>query len=698
MNMRRKAKKFATMFQFIVGATVLASCGKESTNINDNEINIETNVTEKSEGVIIESNENSTTNYSFEIGDSGISVYNVPEQTDVCDSEKETIMTDELYQEIKNRVEKSEYDCLTIHLESTPIDFSNIDVSNFTRLMIDCPNIDFNYSPFYNKTYEHLHMIISNKTNKEDVKKILQTATFNEAFLSLDFTENVSSDLVNEYLYVIANMDNLDWVDIRTSANINELNLASIKCNLLDISNCVDKELDYNITLNDFVTRFDLGAVYSKDYSKDVSLRGLKIKSNNKELAINFNIDNYDNNDFFVNIDNSTIIELPDNSSFDISGINVESVDDSWFKQFGNTSSTIIRNFDDYYDFNFYYNSSEGTINDAITDMHFEDLEKEVKFILETNGISTNINENDLIFIVYDNKNNAITDKKVYDYINALIRREGITKIDCGILDNQIDFNRIDLSNIEWVNISTVGYNFDYTVLKDTNRKPLENVEIYIQSNTNHRNKIEYLKTLNYKEGCNLAFVIDAAVDTNIISSYLNELDLTNLATLQISYLHINELDLSNINVPALYLNMFYYNKPQIDYEININENVEEVLLRFNCFVSESESTVKDIKVNSLNNDLKTYIYTANNTNNTINTINNCLVKDDSIISVPNNSKLFITGIEETSITDEFLQQFNNLDEFHITDLSGTYEYSYKKNREDWEFEKQIEKKLLKVD
>lgn len=691
MNMRRKAKKFATMFQFIVGATVLASCGKESTNINDNEINIETNVTEKSEGVIIESNENSTTNYSFEIGDSGISVYNVPEQTDVCDSEKETIMTDELYQEIKNRVEKSEYDCLTIHLESTPIDFSNIDVSNFTRLMIDCPNIDFNYSPFYNKTYEHLHMIISNKTNKEDVKKILQTATFNEAFLSLDFTENVSSDLVNEYLYVIANMDNLDWVDIRTSANINELNLASIKCNLLDISNCVDKELDYNITLNDFVTRFDLGAVYSKDYSKDVSLRGLKIKSNNKELAINFNIDNYDNNDFFVNIDNSTIIELPDNSSFDISGINVESVDDSWFKQFRNTSSTIIRNFEDYYDSNFYYNSSEGTINDAITDMHFEELEKESQVILEANGISTNINGNDLIFYVYDNKNNTITDKKIYDYINALIRRENITEIDCGTLDNQIDFKKIDLSNIEWVNISKVGYNFDYTSLNNTNHKYLSNVAIHVQKTTNHTNKIQYLKKLNFNDSCSVIFDIDEEVDVDTVYSYLNELDLSKLSVLQMNYLQVDKLDFSNIKVPALCLNIAY-NKPRIDYKINVNESVEEVLLCFDCDYPWADAFISTVTVNSLNNDLRTYIYLSNTF------ANNCSVDENSVILVPDNSKLCITGIKEMSVTDSFLEQFNNLDTFIIRDNDGTYEYNYKKNREDWQYssKKEQEKKLLK--
>ena len=689
--MRRKAKKFATMFQFIVGATVLASCGKESTNINDNEINIETNVTEKSEGVIIESNENSTTNYSFEIGDSGISVYNVPEQTDVCDSEKETIMTDELYQEIKNRVEKSEYDCLTIHLESTPIDFSNIDVSNFTRLMIDCPNIDFNYSPFYNKTYEHLHMIISNKTNKEDVKKILQTATFNEAFLSLDFTENVSSDLVNEYLYVIANMDNLDWVDIRTSANINELNLASIKCNLLDISNCVDKELDYNITLNDFVTRFDLGAVYSKDYSKDVSLRGLKIKSNNKELAINFNIDNYDNNDFFVNIDNSTIIELPDNSSFDISGINVESVDDSWFKQFRNTSSTIIRNFEDYYDSNFYYNSSEGTINDAITDMHFEELEKESQVILEANGISTNINGNDLIFYVYDNKNNTITDKKIYDYINALIRRENITEIDCGTLDNQIDFKKIDLSNIEWVNISKVGYNFDYTSLNNTNHKYLSNVAIHVQKTTNHTNKIQYLKKLNFNDSCSVIFDIDEEVDVDTVYSYLNELDLSKLSVLQMNYLQVDKLDFSNIKVPALCLNIAY-NKPRIDYKINVNESVEEVLLCFDCDYPWADAFISTVTVNSLNNDLRTYIYLSNTF------ANNCSVDENSVILVPDNSKLCITGIKEMSVTDSFLEQFNNLDTFIIRDNDGTYEYNYKKNREDWQYssKKEQEKKLLK--
>lgn len=678
MNMKRKAKKFATILKLMVGATVLTSCGKD---INENEIAS-----------------------VYEIDDSGIVVFGHAEDcTDVSDYGKKVKITHELLKKIKEKVEEYNSGSLHIFLEKTSIDFTDIDISNVRSLIIDCPNIDFNYVPFYDNAYESVSIVINENTNKEDIINFLQKVNFiaNEydetntrPSLNIEFKEKVSVDLINEYLEVISKIENLNSFDIETSANINEINLANVKCNNLSIKHNTNKEINYNIAINDNVKDFNLQTSYSENYKEDeILLKQLIINSNNEELDIYYYVDG------LAKIYDDTIVTLPNNSAFELVNVNVNDISTSWYRQFSNTSRTNIRKSNKSYHAYFYYNSSEGNIDDAITDMHFEDLEKEAKAILEANGINIYTSSNNLVFDATSDSNIVLTNDRVYEYINALIRRENISEIDCGTLDNQIDFNRIDLSNIEYVNISKVGYNFDYTILKDTNRKPLENVAIHIQKDTNHRNKIDYLKTLNLKDGYNLAFIIDDDVDANIVSSYLTELDLTNLSTLQINYLHIDEMDLSTLNVPALYLNISY-NESRINYKININESVEAVTLDFDCDVPMTDVVISNIAINSSNNDLITYIYTTNKTFAV-----DCCVDDTSIISVPTNSHLSIVGIKEMSISASFLKQFNDLDVFNIIDHEVTYVYNYKKNREAWEYTSQSweyngrqdeEQKLLK--
>lgn len=55
----------------------------------------------------------------------------------------------------------------------------------------------------------------------------------------------------------------------------------------------------------------------------------------------------------------------------------------------------------------------------------------------------------------------------------------------------------------------------------------------------------------------------------------------------------------------------------------------------------------------------------------------NCKVGSDTNISVPNNSKLYIIGVEEDSITKDFLRQFNNLNDFIIKNNTNDYQYEF---------------------
>lgn len=677
MNMKRKAKKFAKILELMVSGAVLTSCGKEATN----------EVTSV-----------------YEIDDSGIIVFGHAENcTDVYD-EKKVKVTNELLEKIKEKVE--EYDSSTLHIEldQTTIDFTNIDLSNVTSLIIDCSNINFNYIPFYDNAYQSVSIVISEKTNKEDIINFLQNVNFiareydetkTSPSLNIEFTANVSVDLINEYLEVISKIGGLYSIYIETSSNINELHFENAKSNVLEIFHKSSQYIDYDITLNDKISEFNLETHYDEEFDeKEVLLKNLKINSNNKELIIDYKVSKSPSyEDFFARVHDDTIIMLPNNSAFELINVNVDNVSTSWYQQFKNTSITAIRNLENKYESYFYYNSSEGNIDDAITDMNFETLEEEAKTILSKNGININISGYNLFFDVSSNSNIVLTDDRVYEYINALIRREKINKIGCGLLNKEIDFKRINLDNIEWADTSNVGYDFDYTALSSiVDRRELTNINIYVKKNTNHINKVAFLQNFDFQDNCNLEFNIEDEVNVETIYSYLNAIDLSKVQTLYLTYSHIDEMDLSSLNVPALYLNN-PYNNSRIDYEISINEEVKEVLLNFECDVPVTETVISNITINSSNNDLRTYIYTTNKS-----FAKNCSVDDNSVIKVPNNSKLCVIGIKEMSITDSFLEQFNDLDTFIISDNGGNYEYNYKKNRTDWEYNstKDSEQRLLK--
>ncbi len=658
MSMKRKAKKFATLLNLMVSGAVLASCGKETTN----------------EIASV-----------YEIDDSGIIVFGHAEDcTDVYD-EKKVKVTSELLEKIKEKVEEYNSSTLHIALEKTAIDFTDIELSSVTSLIIDCPNIDFNYVPFYANAYEYISVTISENTNKEDIINFLQNINFvankyDEAktspWVNLDFTEEISSDLINEYLEAVSKIEGLSTFDIETSSNINEINLTDIKCSYLRILHNADKEIAYNITLNDSVKDFNLQTNYSENYKEDeILLKQFIVNSNNNELDIYYYVDG------LAKIYNDTIITLPSNSVFELVNVNVDSVSDSWYQQFKNISRIRIRetNKSDYS--HFCYNSSTETIDDAIAEMNFAILEDEVKTILEENGLDIRRYDEKLYLEADKPSDIVILDDKVYDYINSVIRKYNVTSLVIIELDKQIDFSKIDLSNITSTDLSSVGYNFDYTefIKFDNEKNPINNLRIQVKKDNNHINRINYLKSIPLADNAFVGINIREDVDVETVTSYINALDLSKVEHLYISYDKINELDLTNINVPILDLIVDYNGnyKETIDYSININSKVKQITLSFYYDYDrdyELNPILSKVKINSSNNDLTTYLMVGAGV---LDESLNCQVESDTSISVPNNSNLYITGVEENSITKDFLRQFNNLSEFIIKNNANDYRYEF---------------------
>lgn len=654
--MKKKAKKFATLLNLIVSGAVLTSCGKETTN----------------EIASV-----------YEIDNSGIIVFGHAEDcTDVYD-EKKVKITSELLEKIKEKVEEYNSGTIYIALDKTAIDFTDIDLSNVTSLIIDCPNIDFNYVPFYDNVYEYISVTISENTNNEDIKSFLQNITFisneysnNNPYLSLEFTKNMSTNLINEYLEVVSKIEGLQTFSLDTSANINDLNLVNIKCNMLDIVHNADKEISYDIGINDSIKDFDLQTNYSENYKEDeILLKQLIVNSNNKELDMHYYVDG------LAKIYNDTIITLPSNSVFELVNVNVDDVSDSWYQQFSNTSRTNIRETNKSDNSHFCYNSNTGTINDAIDKMNFVILEDEVKTILKENALDVRRYDETLYLEAYKPSDIVLTDDKVYDYINSVIRKYNVNSLVIIDLEKQIDFKKIDLSNITYKDLSSVGYNFDYTEFIKLNNEqtPVNNLGIKVKKDSNHTSRINYLRSIPLMDDAFVHIDIREDVDVETAASYINTLDLSKVEHLYISYNKINELDLTNLNVPILDLVVDYYDnyKETIDYSININNEVKQLTLYFAYDYDrnyELNPILSKVKINSSNNDLITYLMVGAGV---LDESLNCKVGSDTNISVPNNSKLYIIGVEEDSITKDFLRQFNNLNDFIIKNNTNDYQYEF---------------------
>lgn len=678
MNMKRKAKKFATILQLMVGATLLTSCGKENINTSDNEI---------------------TSAYEIDntkIDNSGIQVFesDILENISISDYKEDIELSEELYSEINKELQKSKYTSLNIKLDFTPINFTNIDISKFTKLTIDCSNVLFDYTPFYNKNYEYLKLTISENTNKDSIINFLQNINI-EDYLYLDFTEDVSKDLINEYLNIISTKRYNNF-SIVTSANINELVLDKINSNYLSILHKTDSDLDYKIVLNDSVKEFAINTCYPENFKETVSLANLEVISKNEELSINFRTfleNTLIDETVSVNVDNKTKIKLPNNCRFEVCALNTNKADDDWFKQFDNTFSTNIKSSDNNSYFN--YNRSEKTIEEAIEEMRFSVLENEILTYLKEYEIDIRRYEQVLFFEANKQSDIIIDDDKLYDYINSAIKKYNINRIVIEKLEKQIDFEKIDLSNISSIDLSDVGYNFEYKAfVKNNKEKPPSNIlTIKVKKDNNHVNRLNYLKSIPLAENAYVDLNIGEGVDLETATSYINALDLSKVLHLSIDYDKLNELDLTNLNVPILDL-FTDYNKEIIDYSININSEVEQLVL---CFYYDHEYQkipfLNEVKVNSSNTNLTTRLMVLEGIGYEK---FNCKVDNSSTISVPDCSTLYVIGVEESSITKEFLEQFKDLNGFLVTNNMHDYQYQYTENQ--WSYyykEKKQEKELL---
>lgn len=347
--------------------------------------------------------------------------------------------------------------------------------------------------------------------------------------------------------------------------------------------------------------------------------------------------------------------------------------------------------------------SREKTTKEDTEEVSFLDEEIEVINYLKSNDIELSFNRNFNIieFRKYSDSDIVIDDDRVYAYINSAIKKYDITQMVIVGLEREIDFGRIDLSQIEIMDLGWVGYDFDYTPFIEyyTNRNFVDSMNILVRKENNHANRLNFLKSIPFKDNSQITFFIEQDVDLETATSYINNFDYNKISQLQITYNRINELDLKNISVSKLTL-ITELKESLINYDIELNKDVEYLTLGAFIYKGyENNAIIDTINVKSLNNGLTITFMTRNQ--DLYDTTFNAKINENTVISVPNNSNLFLISVEEGNITKEFLEQLIGLNNLAITNNANDYQYDYKNGewsyyiREDEKLEEQ-EKKLLK--
>lgn len=269
------------------------------------------------------------------------------------------------------------------------------------------------------------------------------------------------------------------------------------------------------------------------------------------------------------------------------------------------------------------------------------------------NKIQYTIEENYVSIKRYNFGNYEEVEEEMYTEINEALEENSIDAFFAQGLDNQVDFNRIDLSNINRLWINEPGENFDYTPFYNID---YYQVEIRVCEETNMENTLDFIKNLKLKNGM-LVIDFDDNLDLNLQNSYLEVISEKGLNKLQIWSNIAEELDLSNLKANELTL-FFDTNKPVIDYNFNINEEVKCIVFAPSYSEDYEETPIlNSINVSSKNEDLNINVFFFKNRDQKF----KVSISKDTKINIPTNSYLYLNGISIAELSDEDFDIFRNL-------------------------------------
>lgn len=624
---------------------------------------------------------------------SGLSMYILPGQYNNQLSvvyDNSDIASDDVYEYINSAIsETNEFDTLSIHISKGNLDFSKIDVSKYRRIMFDVANVEFDYTPFYNNTYEFLSINISGKTNIDSIVDFLDNINTENASIDITFENDTSVEDTQKIIDVLAKIKSVDSIEL-SSTSINELNIVDLACDTLTLHNpTTDKKINYDFTINDTVKTLYVESSFAENYNEDAYLESFKVNSNNEDLWTHYEIYRFaDIGEFNIKANNQTVIEVPNNTELDIIGLDISEVDNDWLKKFSNLEEISIRPYPAY-SYSFLFDSSRITMDEAIEEKEYKEAKENIGTELKKMDISYTA-QNGYISIDadYDSPNKNVPEE-FYTIINREFEDPDKDYLMIDRLNNQVDFTKIDLTNITTISFERIGEDFDFTPFYNQN---ISNIKLKIQENANHENILEFLRNIrDINMRVSIYFQeIEKNQNTEVIQQYVDVLSTRkNLKEVTIdaqmaSCVNYDNLVTDNL---SLYINS---NQDELNYDISINDQIQNLTILTSFDEEYSKKPyIGDIKVNSNNNSLITDLYF--NSYDFDKNINSVLDKDTANINLPEGSGLRIVGVDFDSIDYEAIEALDYLRYIYIGE-EGNEDYAFCYHFQKNTFEEALEK------
>ena len=263
-------------------------------------------------------------------------------------------------------------------------------------------------------------------------------------------------------------------------------------------------------------------------------------------------------------------------------------------------------------------------------------------------------------------------EENMYLEINEALKDPTIDALFVDRINDQVDFAKINLSNIKMLYIDSPEKEFNY--------KPFLNstytyISIKISNNTNLENMTDFLKNLKLENGL-VSINFKDNVDVNLQNSYLESLsNLSGLDKLHISSNIIDKLNLTILQPNELVLCVDTTNQ-NVDYTIDINKKVKCLNL-VPVYPEDYEETpvIDNLTIKSDNDELVIYTFIFKSWDDTF----KAKLTKDTRINIPINSPLFLNGININEVTKEELTAFKNLYYVYISnpdDYQKYFEYN----------------------
>ncbi len=268
--------------------------------------------------------------------------------------------------------------------------------------------------------------------------------------------------------------------------------------------------------------------------------------------------------------------------------------------------------------------------------------------------------------IRYDTDTQASDD--IYEYVNnAINEMTGSDTLSIHLSKANLDFSRVDVSKFKAIMFDVANVDFDYTPFYN-------NTYTFLSININKTNIASVIEFFNSIKTDNARIFIDFDDDMNVEDTQrvidtlakINSVD-----SIDLSSRSINEINVVDLACHTLTLHNSTTNE-NINYDLRINDAVENLYVE-SSFAEEYEngSYLETFKVNSNNEKLSTHYLIFSNKFN-------ISADDYSVIDVPENTELIITGLDISKVSNEWLKKFSNLYSVSITsNLANGIPFSY---------------------